>query len=210
MSELKKLLDELKRSEIPKGPPPAFSSVHFIKALLLLESKSMGRQTISKMLGLGEGSTRTLVRKLLKRGLVSVDPVGGCDLTESGKSIVRQIRETIISSREVALEELGIELPSCAVQVRPPSIPGISITKLRDIAVRNGAEGMLVFTIKDFKISLPMIVNDISEDYPMLATSLERLFSLKNGDIIFVAFAKDKNVAELGALAVAIFFILES
>lgn len=210
MNKLKTLLDELKRSEVPKGPSPGFSPVHFIKALLLLESESIGRQRMSKMLGLGEGSVRTLVKKLLKRELVSVDPVGGCHLTESGRLVVREIHEIILSSKEVVLDELGINLPSWAVQVRGPFVPSMSITKLRDIAVRNGAEGMLVFTIKDSKISLPMIVNDISEDYPILVTSLEKLFSLKNGDLILVAFAKDKKVAELGALAVALYLILES
>ena len=210
MNDLKNLLDELLRSELPKGPSPAFTFVHFIKALLLLESASMGRQTLSKMLCLGEGSARTLVKKLLERGLVSIDPVGGCHLTEHGKSIVTQLRETILSSKEIAMEELGIKLPSCAIQVRRSLMPSIPITKLRDIAVRNGAEGMLVFMIKDSKISLPMIVDDISKDYPKLVSSLEKSFSIRDGDFIFIGFAEDKMTAELGTLAAAIYFIYES
>ncbi len=210
LNDLKKLLDELVKSELPKGPSPAFTFVHFIKALLLLESASMGRQMLSKMLGLGEGSARTLVKKLLERGLVSIDPVGGCHLTEQGRSIVTKIRQKILSSKEITMEELGIKLPSCAIQVRRSLIPSLSITKLRDIAVRNGAEGMLVFMIKDSKISLPMIVDDVSKDYPKLVTSLEKSFSIKDGDFIFIGFAEDKMMAELGTLAAAIHFIHES
>ncbi len=210
LTKLKALLTELSRSEIPKGPSPAFTPVHLIKALLLLESNSMGRQLMSKMLGLGEGSARTLVKKLAERALVSIDPVGGCNLTEEGRLIVSELRQTILSSKEFTLEEFGIKLPSFAIQVRGPSAFTIPITKLRDVAVKNGAEGMLVFTVKDSKISLPMIVDDISKDYPRLVEMIKNSFSLRDGDFIFIGFAEDKNAAEHGTLAAAIFCILES
>ena len=210
LTKLKALLTEFSRSETPKGPSPAFTPVHLVKALLLLESSSMGRQLMSKMLGLGEGSARTLVKKLAERELVSVDPVGGCNLTEEGRLIVNELRQTILSSKEFTLEEFGIKLPSFAVQVRGPSAFTIPVTKLRDVAVKNGAEGMLVFTVKDSKISLPMIVDDISRDYPRLVEMIRGSFSLRDGDFIFIGFAEDKNAAEHGALAAAIFCILES
>ncbi|MCX8181997.1 MAG: DUF4443 domain-containing protein [Candidatus Methanomethyliaceae archaeon] len=210
MTKLKALLTELSRSEIPKGPSPAFKPVHIVKALLLLEQGSMGRQSMSKMLGLGEGSARTLVKKLTEHALVYVDPVGGCNLTEWGKSIVNELRQTILSSKEFTLEEFGIQLPSFAIQVRGSSAFTIPITKLRDVAVRNGAEGMLVFNVKDSKISLPMIVDDVSKDYPKLVSMIKNSFSLENGDFIFIGFAEDRNAAELGTLAAALFCILES
>lgn len=210
LTRLKTLLTELSRYEIPKGPSPAFTPVHIVKALLLLEKGSMGRQSMSKMLGLGEGSARTLVKKLTERALVSVDPVGGCNLTNEGRLIVNELRQTILSSKEFTLEDFDIKLPSFAVQIRGPSAFTIPITKLRDVAVRNGAEGMLVFTVKDSKISLPMIVDDVSKDYPKLVSLIKNSFLLEDGDFIFIGFAEDKNAAELGTLAAALFCILES
>ncbi|MGC8936094.1 MAG: DUF4443 domain-containing protein [Candidatus Methanomethylicaceae archaeon] len=210
MSRLKELLNEFSRSETPKGPSPAFTSVHIVKALLSLEAECMGRQSMSRVLSLGEGSARTLVKKLVERRLVSVDPVGGCHLTGEGKRIVNELRQVIVSSKDFVLEEFGIKSPSFAIQVRltPPFIP--PITKLRDIAVRNGADGMLIFVVKDSKISLPMIVDDVSKDYPQLVKLIEDSFSLRDGDFIFIGFAESKNAAELGTLAAIIFCILGS
>lgn len=207
--KLKALLAELSRGEVPKGPSPSFTPVHFVKALLLLEKGSMGRQLMSKMLELGEGSARTLIKKLTERALVSIDPVEGCKLTEEGRLIVNELRRTIISAKEFTLEEFEIKLPSFAIQVRVPSLLDVPITKLRDIAVRNGAEGMLVFSVKDSKISLPMIVDDISKDYPKLVSMIESSFSLKDGDLILIGFAEDKKAAEIGTLAAAIYCIHE-
>ncbi|MEM2742437.1 MAG: DUF4443 domain-containing protein [Candidatus Methanomethylicaceae archaeon] len=206
MSILKSLFKEFIQPIIPKGPSPAFSLVHLIKTLLILESESMGRQSLSRALNLGEGSVRTIIKRLSEKGLISIDPVGGCYLTELGLDFVKKIREIIIAEKEIDLKPLGISSPAWAIHVRPTT--EINITKLRDIAVKNGADGMLIFSYKDLKISLPLVYDDISKDYPEISNLLSKSFELKNGDLIFVGFAENIKLAELGTFAAAISLLL--
>ncbi|MDH5806236.1 MAG: DUF4443 domain-containing protein [Candidatus Methanomethylicaceae archaeon] len=206
MSILKSLFKEFIQPIIPKGPSPAFSLVHLIKTLLILESESMGRQSLSRALNLGEGSVRTIIKRLSEKGLISIDPVGGCYLTELGLDFVKKIREIIIAEKEIDLKPLGISSSAWAIHVRPTT--EINITKLRDIAVKNGADGMLIFSYKDLKISLPLVYDDISKDYPEISSLLSKSFELKNGDLIFVGFAENIKLAELGTFAAAISLLL--
>lgn len=208
MTILKSIFKEFIHPIIPKGPSPAFSLVHLIKTLLILESESMGRQSLSRALNLGEGSVRTIIKRLSEKGLISIDPIGGCYLTELGLNFVRKVREVLISEKEIDLRPLGVNSPAWAMQIRPTTEMVINITKLRDVAVKNGADGMLIFSYKNFKISLPLVYDDISKDFPEINSFLSNSFKLKDGDLIFVGFAENRKLAELGTFAAAISLFL--
>jgi len=205
---LRSFIDQLTKSETPKGPSPAFTAAHVVKVLLVLDAeKTMGRINLSKTLGIGEGSVRTIIKKLVEGSIVSVDSVGGCQLTDLGKSLVSELKRTIISTAEVCLDEMGVTLPSYALQVRGVPLTGLSLTKLRDVAVKNGADGMVIFTMKDGRISLPMMADDVSKEYPKIVDALKSGFRLKDGDSLLIGFSKDKKEAELGTLSAALFLI---
>jgi hypothetical protein len=163
----------------------------------------MGRMTLAKRLGIGEGSVRTIIKRLLEMSLISVDAVGGCHLTQKGQSVVHELTKVIVSTGEIALEEMGITSPAFAAHLRgvaavPPA------TKLRDAAVRSGAEGMMVFQGIGGKISLPSISDDISKEYPTVDAIIKSHFNPRNRDLVLVSFSKDPMVAELGALTVSL------
>jgi len=205
---LKVFISQLTKSEAPKGPSPAYTVAHVIKVLLVLDAeKTMGRINLSKTLGIGEGSVRTIIKKLVEGSVVSVDSVGGCQLTDLGKLLVSELKRTIVSTAEVDLNETGITLPSYALQLRGVPLTGLSLTKLRDIAVKNGAEGMVIFTMKGGRISLPMMVDDVSKEYPKIVGVLKSDFRLEDGDSLLIGFSEDKKAAELGTLSAALFLI---
>ncbi|MBM5805686.1 MAG: DUF4443 domain-containing protein [Candidatus Verstraetearchaeota archaeon] len=205
---LKSFIGQLTKSEVPKGPSPAFTAAHVVKVLLVLDAeRTMGRINLSKTLGIGEGSVRTIIKKLVEGSVVSVDSVGGCQLTDLGKSLVSELRHTIVSTTEVDLNEMGITLPSYALQLRGVPLTGLPLTKLRDIAVKHGAEGMVIFTMKGGRISLPMMVDDVSKEYPSIVHALKSGFSLEDGDSILIGFSEDNKAAELGTLSAALFLI---
>lgn len=204
MPDLSAFLDSLSKGEQPKGPAPAFSSVHIIKSLLIIDSEcSIGRIALSKRMRIGEGSVRTIIKKMVEKGIIAVDSIGGCALTGLGASIVGELKATLIRIKPFELVEMGIETPCCAIHIRS-SIDKMPLTKLRDIAVRNGADGMVIFSYSGQKFALPSIATDLSVSYLELESRLRKEFSVLEGDSIMVAFSCDLESAENGAIATAL------
>lgn len=205
---LRSFFAQLMKSGAPRGPSPAFTAAHVVKVLLVLSTeKTMGRINLSRTLGIGEGSVRTIIKRLVERSLVSVDSVGGCHLTDLGKSLISELKRKIVATTEVGLDEMGITLPSYALHLRDVHLACLSLTKLRDIAIKSGAEGMVIFSVKDGHISLPMMADDVSKEYPKIANSLKSNFRLEDGDSILIGFSEDNKDSELAALSAAIFLI---
>lgn len=201
---LRSLMSAICRSEAPRGPSPAYAAAHVIKFLLILASEeTMGRITLSRRLGIGEGSVRTIIKRLLELSLISVDAVGGCHLTETGRSAVSELQEIIVSRGEIELSEMGVQAPAFAIHLRGLTISP-SLTKLRDVAVRNGAEGMMVLQFKGGKLHLPQMSEDISKDYPTVDATIKSRLNPKDQDLILIGFAKDQPAAELGALSASL------
>ena len=204
-STLNSFIHRLTEAESPRGPSPAFSSAHILKVLLVLDSEqTMGRITLSKRVGIGEGSIRTIIKKLVDFSVISVDAVGGCHLTELGKTIVRELRSIIVATQPISLTELGIAFPSYALQLRGIPIPSSSLTRLRDKSVKSGAEGLMIFAFEGGRITLPMMTEEVSTVYPKTTVALKSAFKLAEGDSILVAFSEEANLAELGALSAAL------
>jgi hypothetical protein len=176
-----------------------------LKVLLVLESEqTMGRITLSKRIGIGEGSIRTIIKKLVDFSVISVDSVGGCHLTELGKTIVKELRCIIVATKPIGLDELGILFPSYALQLRGVTISLSSLTRLRDKSVKSGAEGLMIFVFEGGRITLPMMTEEVSTVYPRTTEALRSAFKLEEGDSILVAFSEEANLAELGALSAAL------
>lgn len=205
--DLRGLIGKICRSVVPRGPSPAYSAAHVIKLLLVLAAEeTMGRITLAKRLGIGEGSVRTIIKRLLEMSLISVDAVGGCHLTGEGLSVVAELQGMIVSTGEIDLKEMGITSSAFAAHLRGVvAVP--SPTKLRDTAIRNGADGMMVLQNIEGKIRLPMMSEDISKEYPAVDAMVRSRFSTRDKDLILVGFASDPLAAELGVLSVSISLI---
>jgi hypothetical protein len=191
-------------SGTPKGPAPAYSAAHVIKLLQVLEAEeTMGRMALAKRLGIGEGSVRTIIKRLTEMALVSVDAVGGCRLTPKGESVVSELRKVMVSTGALDLQEMGIASPAFASHLRGiGDIP--TATRLRDAAVRGGAEGMVVFQEANGRITLPSISEDISKEYPAIEAVIRSRFDPKKKDLLLVSFSNDPVDAEMGALTVSL------
>lgn len=206
-SELRSFIATITQSSAPKGPSAAYTSSHILKLIMLIDKRgSMGRIALSKALEIGEGSVRTMVKKLVEAGILEVDSIGGCTLTNRGKSLAGELNGVIVSSSPLDLNSLGIGIPSHALHIRlGASIT--SLTRVRDIAVKAGAEGMMIFHYRGGTLAFPLMADDASASYPELADQIKGRFSLGEGDAILVAFAERAADAEIGALAAAIYLI---
>jgi len=204
MTPLKQFLESINKSSQPRGPIPAFTPVHIVTAILIIASEgSIGRIALSKRLKIGEGSVRTIIKKLLEKDVIAVDSIGGCNLTVTGAGIATELKRLLVKRVPFDLTEMGITLPSYAIHVRS-DVAKMPLTKLRDIAVKNGTDGLVVFSYRTGRLTLPLLTDEVYKVYPKLAASFDESFRLIEGDSVIVGFSSEAIRAEEGTLAAAL------
>jgi hypothetical protein len=200
LSELVKLAE--KREQ---GPSPAFGTAHTLLAFLVLgASKSVGRQALAVSSGVGEGSMRTILKKLRGAGLVEVDPAG-VRLTDSG----RRAHESVIRklTPPLALQDSNLTVGKSQVAVLMGSSSGAVTNGIRqrDASIKEGADGATTYSFKGDRFSVPGGSTDCEKDFPSATWGVlrERLRP-RNGDVIIVCGAEDQTTAKIGALSAAL------
>ncbi|MBS3105150.1 DUF4443 domain-containing protein [Candidatus Woesearchaeota archaeon] len=176
------------------GNIPNFTKIDILRCFLRFQ-KNTGRQEIAKDLELGEGTVRTVLEILKSKKLLDSTKKGHF-LSKRGEEILNQIYEILSTPRNVAMRHLYPDFKKIGVIVRNASNLK-ELYKLRDIAVKNGADGALILK---FENRLYAPESDYEQDYK----ELEKSFDFRNGDVLIVAFANDKRNAENGALAIAV------
>ena len=176
------------------GNTPNFSGIEILKCFLRLHKK-VSRQELSKKLLLGEGTVRTILEILKSNGLLESDRKGH-HLSAKGIRALDDILKQVSIPKVVKMENLYEGIKKVGLVVKNNS-KFKSVYKLRDIAVKNGAEGALILVKEKGKLAAPQ------SDYEMGYASLEDQFEVKNGDMIIISFACNMNEAENGALGIA-------
>lgn len=188
-----------------KGVKPTFEEYHVIKALLVLyEKEPIGRQLLSRYLGISITATRTLIKRLKSVKLVDVDPVGGCFLTTYGHEIVKRILNVIVwlgDVTEVLDQPLLLYKKAYAFLIKR----GVElfelhgITNVRDVIIRHGAVAVVIVYISNSSAYIPPYRDFDENRHP----SLRRLRSHSNvedRDAIVIVFAENKLIAEKALL----------
>jgi len=189
--------------EIPpsrSGPAPRFAKFHVWKALWAIgRSPPIGRQRLSNILGLGEGSARTIVNFLVERGLVRADEAG-MRLTAKG---AREVESAGFSMATVNARGLVVGEFDVAVLVRGRAGLVRDGLRQRDEAVKAGAAGATTLVFRGGRLLMPP-ETDMDTGYPQLARQVRAAFELREGDVIVIGSAGDLRAAEDGALAAAV------
>ena len=195
------VIDEVIGSQAP-GPLPSFSRIHVLMVLdVLYRSGPMGRASLARAVGLGEGAIRTVLSRLCGAGLVEVSR-RGCELTEEGRSLWSAIRSKLLRLGEI--RNAPVEGGGFAYIVKGASRKVRLGVEQRDEAIRAGARGAITLVFKDGKLIMPGISDDVRADYPELSEEIMASAELGEGDVVIVAFADDSKKAEYGALAAAL------
>lgn len=189
------------------GPKPEFSLPNIVKTILTIgKNRSIGRQILAKEVGVGEGATRTIIERLKKREIITVT-AKGCDLTQKGQEIYRDLTQRLAQIEEVEGRELGMGEKYSAILIRGLSSSGQPILNFRDAAVRAGASGAILMISTQDKLTVPS-VTDNAEDYaPKLARDLKKKMVLRRGDTVLVCGASNYRDAENAAITVALSMI---
>ena len=190
--------------KIAPGPAPSFNEAHVVKALeLIAEYGNVGRIRLSKELGLGEGTTRTLLKHLKNEGITQSSR-SGRSFSEDGKKLFSGLRSKLSEGVEVASSPLTVGPFNIAVLVRDSAKAVGSGMEQRDMAIKSGASGATTLIFSSNKLSLPTGEENLSESMPKLHKKLITQFNPKENDVIIVGCAENRRLAETGAKMAAI------
>lgn len=200
LTDLLKLVE--KRGQ---GPSPGFGREHVVLAFLILGgSDAVGRQALAVGTGVGEGSMRTILKKLRQAGLVKVGPAG-IQFTEAGRRSYQAVLKRVVPPITLRGSTLTVGKSHAATLMRSSGGAISSGIQQRDASVRAGAEGAITYVLKADKFTVPGGSSDCESDFPGGVWGvLRRDLNPKNGDAVILCGAKDETTAKLGALSAAL------
>ena len=170
-----------------------FTKIDTLRCLLKIENP-VSRIELSKILGLGEGTIRSILNILKKNNLLESNNKGHY-LSEKGRNIIKKIKDNI-NLKEITLNDPYPNKKKIALHLKSPD-KLIKSYILRDDAMKNGADGALVF---NFDKKLELYGSDYDRDF----SDMEGMLDLGKDDLVIVAYADSYRLAEHGALAAAI------
>ena len=184
----------LARSSKLGGPIPKFNDYHMWKTFESLDEKiPVGRKKLSSMLGIGEGSTRTILSIIQDQGLVTIGK-SGIVLTAKGVEFKKSIHMDVAN---VAISDLTIGDKDCAIRVSKMARNIRYGCEERDAAIRSGATGATTLVYSNGKLIFP------GSDYPVdsdVESKIRSGFNLKNDDVVIIGTGSTQESAEMGAV----------
>ena len=195
--------------KIAPGRTPLFTEAHVIKALEEIQAQEqVGRMKLSRILGLGEGTTRTLIKHLKNEKLIKISK-SGIELSERGKDLFSILRAEISKEIEIPPSQLTVGAFNVAILVRDVGSAVKYGLEQRDAAIMTGAHGATTLIFSKNKLTMPGVTEDIFKDNPLIRDVLLSKLKPKENDVIIIGSAEDKRVAEFGA-KMAAFELLKS
>lgn len=183
------------------GPTPKFNAYHIWKAHQVISKEGpIGRKALADVLKIGEGSTRTILDKMMKEGSIESSRLG-ITITDRGR---RKLDTSGIDVRQVDLSDLTLGKFNCAVLIKGMATRVRMGCEQRDEAVRAGAVGATTLVVEKGRIVFPG-----DEEFPeqILVAPLRNYFRMDDGDVIVIGSAFSYDAAERGAVTAALSLI---
>jgi len=175
------------------GNTPNYTKTDVLRCFLRLNTAA-SRNTLAKELELGEGTVRTILSILKEKELLHSSKKGHI-VSRKGKNAFEKISACINECKRVKFDRIYPELKKFGIVLPKKKVR--NNYRLRDIAVKNGAEGALILEF-DGRLTTP------EEREIVNYKELENEFKLNNNDILILAFADSYRNAENGAFAIAV------
>jgi hypothetical protein len=185
-----KLVEGMRKRKF--GPYPSFLPLDVLRAIWKLEVRK-GRGRLSAELGIGEWSTRTILKLLKKEGFVDATPMG-YKLTREGFKLLRELKESITGMNSLTPSLLTADKRSVGMllRCRKPA----SILDVRDEAVRMGASGITLLSFKGGKFYFVDSGDEMQSSYLPSLKEINDKFKFQNGDMLLLCFGDDKEKLE--------------
>ena len=184
-----------------KGPAPRFTKVHVWKTIYeISKAGRIGRQKLSRKVGVGEGTLRTILAFLKTRNFIIIKQTG-ISLTEKAVLFLDKCRLQIA---KLQTPEITAGKYNCALRVRNIAHKIRLGIEQRDEAIKAGASGATTLVYKNNFLSFPGEAQSLKHTYPKISELIISKFRLENNDVIIIGFGNTMKSAEEGALAAAI------
>lgn len=172
------------------GNYPNFMKTDILRCFLRID-KNTSRGYLKEDLELGEGTVKSLLKILKNKRLINSTKKGH-SLTDKGYGIKSKINN-LVEIKKINIKNLYPNYKKVGILIRINKKIKIDY-RLRDLAVKNGAEGALIFKYGN-KLILPDYDKKDFKD-------IEKLFNLKKNDVLVITFAASFKLAEYSALSV--------
>ena len=137
----------------------SFNMVHVFKTLQLIKSRGhISRDILSKELGLGEGSIRTLVRHLQMNNMIKTANAG-TTMTQKGEALLSELLISIPAEMSVPKCSIALCKFNYVVLLKQHSHTIKSGVEQRDAAIKIGAKGATTLLFKQNKFVMPSNTN---------------------------------------------------
>ena len=188
------------------GRPPAYSEAHALKALEIIGSRlGVGRQQLASEVCLGEGTVRTLIRRMRALDLVDVSR-GGMTLTEKGRELVESLGG-MLRSRAFPEHQITVGPVNHAVLIKRVASRVRRGIEQRDAALMAGALGATTLVLAGGRLMMPGMGEEVD---PHVSELVFKILSPEEGDAIIIGSARTRVVAEIGALSASLKLLEEA
>ena len=168
------------------------------------EHAPRSRSEISNFLTLGEGSVRTMLRRLKEKDMIRVTREG-VYLSDNGSSFFSALKTAFPILTEGSFGSLSLGRFSVIVRVDKGKEKVSHGIEQRDESIRYGAKGAITLIYEEGHFMIPGEGEDCEVLYPQETWEKIRMSTNpKNGDIIIICSAESIQRAYLGCFAAAL------
>ncbi|HDJ83555.1 MAG TPA: DUF4443 domain-containing protein [Desulfurococcaceae archaeon] len=178
-----------KIAEERRGIKPKFARADVYLTLYYIYSIGpLGRLKIASMLGLGEASIKTLIRRLKEQQLVETDIAAGVYLTNKGEEYIKALLSIIPPPKQLNLRELAKWDNAYALKLKKMAkkVEKIGIIDIRDNLIRYGADAALIIAVKEKPVLL-----GAEEYYHPELDKIANTLNTQLDDLILVSWSRE-------------------
>ncbi|MEM4521688.1 MAG: DUF4443 domain-containing protein [Nitrososphaeria archaeon] len=201
------LINELKSFTIKKyaGPQEYFNHIHIALLIYCLgENAPRSRSALSQFLGVGEGSVRTILKRLKASSVINVTKEG-VYLSEKGLILYNKLKRIfplIVEDNIYSLAPGKYNVIVLAKKLRDKVFQGI---EQRDQAIKYGANGAITLVYEKESFKFPNTKENVEQLYPSeFWSEIRSLGRPEDGDVLIICFAEDRQKAYIGCFAAAL------
>ena len=191
----------MKLVDFPRtGPRPNYCDADVYWTLWTLKDMGrMGRSELSVKLGMGEGSTRSVIKKLREANLVSLYQTG-TRINECGLAFLKALPLTPV---DVDVRDIVQDEYYQAVVVKGVADKVMIGAEQRDVAIRAGGTGCITIVYSKEGLMIPPDWN-LDERSKVTAVRIRALHIMEENDVLVIGSAKNPHEARNAAVTVAL------
>jgi len=184
---------------------PAFKPHHAAVALILIgREQPLGRYDLCEKMSIGEGSVRTLMKRLSEANLIEAEGKQGQTLTKSGQALFDRIAKDVPIGLELDVRRLVMYDYAFANLVKGRANRISDGVRQRDEAIIQGGYGQAGATTlihKAGNLVMPPDDFNILRVYEEETILVVESLRTEDGDVVVIGSANEQNLAREVAMA---------